>query len=137
MKRIVLLAFAGMFLSLVAVAATPAGTTGEDKEGTIPGITVARAQGGYLGVELKDNAFQVTFYDAKKHPVAADRTSAILRWSVHYQPNDERTELLPTGDAAVLGNAYTVKPPYNIHLHVTLLGGATEEPESYLVDFSA
>jgi hypothetical protein len=133
MKRIVLLAFAGMFLSLVASAATPA----DEKEGTIPGVTVARSAGGFLGVELKNSTFQITFYDAKKHPVPADRTSAILRWAVHYQPNDERTELVPTGDPAVLGNAYVVKPPYNIHLHVTLLGGASDEPETYLVDFSA
>jgi hypothetical protein len=137
MKRLVLVAFAGMFLSLVGFAASTQGTADDDKEGTIPGVTVARAQGGYLGVELKNSTFQITFYDAKKHPVAADRTSAILRWAVHYQPNDERTELVPTGDAAVLGNSYVVKPPYNIRLHVTLLGGGTEEPETYLVDFSA
>ena len=98
---------------------------------------MARPQGGFLGVELKDNSFQITFYDAKKHPVAADRTSAILRWSVHYQPNDERTELVPTGNPAVLGNDYAVKPPYNFRLHVTLLGGGTDEPETYLVGFSA
>jgi hypothetical protein len=137
MKRIVLLALAGMFLSLVGRAATPTGTTDEDKEGTIAGVTVARPQGGFLGVELKDSTFQITFYNAKKHPIPADRTSAVLRWAVHYQPNDERTELVPTGDPDVLGNAYVVKPPYTIHLHVTLLGGGPDEPETYLVDFSA
>ena len=68
-------------------------------------------QGGWLGVEVADRTFRITFYNEKKKPVAADATSAILRWPVHYQPNDERTELLPTDDPAVLASPYAVKGP--------------------------
>ena len=97
---------------------------------------MARAQGGWLGVEVANRTFKITFYNEKKKPVAADATSAILRWPVHYQPNDERIELLPTDDPSVLASPYVVKGPLSFKLHITLLW--TSKPdyaESYVVDF--
>src|SRR5450631_615620 len=117
MKRAALLLLAGCLLSTVgAMAAAPAPPEAE-KEGTVAGTPIARADGGWLGLELKDGSFQITFYDAKKKPVAADRSSAVLTWNVHYQPNPERTLLLPGGDPAVLSSPYHVKAPHAFTLH--------------------
>jgi hypothetical protein len=138
MKGRVLLVCAGVLLAGVgplprAAADAPA----EEKEGTVAGIAIGRANGGWLGVELKDGTFQLTFYNAKKHPVPADKSSAVFWWPVHYQPNPERTELTPTDHAAVLASPYLVKPPYAFKLHISLLGAdSSSDVESYVIDFS-
>jgi hypothetical protein len=78
----------------------------------------------------------LTFYNAKKKPTPADKTSAVLRWPVHYQPNDERTELTPTGDPAVFASQYSIKPPHTFILHITLLSDSKDDVETYDIDFS-
>jgi hypothetical protein len=136
MKRIVFLLLAGLFFSAGRLGGAPAPTPDDDKMGTIAGTAIQRSVGdGWLGLELKDSTFVLTFYNAKKKPVAADKSGAAMRWPVHYQPNDERTELLPTGDPAVLASDYTVRPPYSFKLHITLLGGDPNAVESYVIDF--
>ena len=137
MKRIAIIAFVG--LALLAVRSLPAADKAPDseKEGTVAGLAVARAQGGWLGVEIKGGSFQITFYDAKKKPVAADASSAVLRWPVHYQPNPERTELTSSGDSSVLASSYSVKPPHTFVLHITLLfAGKPDASESYTVNYT-
>ncbi len=137
MKRFVFLMLVGFLTSGACGFAAPAPTPDTDeKEGTIAGTPIQRPQGGWLGLELKDNSFVLTFYNAKKKPIPADKTSAILRWPVHYQPNDERTELTPTDDPAVFSSPYSVKPPHTFILHISLLSDPKEKPESYTIDFS-
>jgi hypothetical protein len=139
MKRALFLACAGLLLSsvcLLADAPAPAAPKDDEKEGTIAGTPVQRAAGGWIGVELKQGNFVVTFYDDKKHPTPADRTSAVVWWPVHYQPNNERTELTSAGDPAVMTSSYTVKPPYAFKLHISLLVDG-KDPEVYVIDFSA
>jgi len=137
MKRTAALACTGLLLAAVCGAAprpTPVPT--EEKEGTIAGIAVSRPQGGWLGVEIQDRTFRITFYNEKRKPVAADATSAILRWPVHYQPNDERIQLLPADDPSVLASPYVVKGPLAFKLHITLLNeGKPDAAESYVIDF--
>jgi hypothetical protein len=137
MKRIALLAFAGVALTAVCGAASrPTPTPTQEKEGTISGIPVQRPQGGWLGVEVKDHNFRITFYDDKKKPVPADVSSAVLWWPVHYQPNAERTQLLPTYDPAVLASGYAVKAPLTFKLHITLLTDSKPDAaEIYVIDF--
>lgn len=132
MKRFLLLALAGMLLATVRVGAAP-----DEKEGTIEGLAIKRAGTGWLGLQLKDNCFQLTFYNDKKNPVPADRDSAIMKWPVHYQPNDERTELTPTDNPAVFGSQYPVKAPHTFKLYITLLIPGSSDVESYVVDFNA
>jgi hypothetical protein len=132
MKRFVFMMLAGLLLTAVRGVAAP----DDEKEGTIAGTPIQRPQGGWLGIELKDNSFVLTFYNAKKKPTPADKTGAALRWAVHYQPNDERTELTPTGDPAVFSSLYAVKPPHAFTLHITLLSDSKDPVESYVVDFS-
>jgi hypothetical protein len=137
MKRTALLALGGLALAAVCGAApAPTPTPTEEAEGTVSGTPVARSQGGWLGVEVVNRTFRVTFYDEKKKPVPADATSAILRWTVQYQPNDERTELLPTDDPSVLASSYAVKGPLIFKLHITLLTESKPAAaESYFIDF--
>jgi hypothetical protein len=134
MKRLV--------FGLVALALTaPLGALAKAKptpepEGTISGTAIARANGGWLGLELRDHAFRLTFYDENKKPVPADATSAVLRWPVRYQPNDERTLLTPTDDPSVLASSYWVKGPLAFKLHIVLLTETkSDSPESYVIDF--
>ena len=134
MKRAVFMLFAGLFLtSACALAADP---PVPEKEGTIAGTSIKRDQGGWLGVEIKGGTFHLSFYNDKKKPIPADRSSAVFRWSVHYQPNAERTELLPTDDPAVLASAYPVKPPLTFKLHIALFSDSIKDPEGYTLDFS-
>jgi hypothetical protein len=135
MKRLVFLILLGLLLSSAGVYAAPAATPDDEKEGTISGLPIQRSQGGWLGIEIKDNSFVLTFYNAKKKPTPADKTGAALRWAVHYQPNDERTELTPTGDPAVFSSQYAVKPPHTFILHIALLSDS-KDVETYVVNFS-
>jgi hypothetical protein len=132
MKRILLIVLAGMLLACIRTNAAT-----DDKEGTIDGLPIKRAAAGWLGIEIKDNCFRMTFYNDKKKPVAADRDSAVLWWPVHYQPNDERTELTPTDNPAVFGSQYPVKAPHTFKLHITLMIPGSSDVETYVVDFSA
>ena len=135
MKRIVLLALAGLALATLRGADKPAPSP-DEQEGTVSGVAIQRGQ-GLIGIELDDNTFKMTFYDAKKKPVAADASSAVLWWPVHYQPNPERTELVATGNPAVLASSYAVKPPHTFILHITLLfTGKPDASESFVIDFS-
>lgn len=118
------------------VGAAAAEASKDDEMGTVSGMAIARGD-GWLGLELKDNAFRLTFYNAKKKPVPADATSAVLRWSVHYQPNPERTELVPSGDPSVLASSYQVKAPHSFILHILLLfDGKPDASEEFTVNFS-
>jgi hypothetical protein len=147
MKRIAILAVAGIVLATVFAAAAPTPTPTQESEGRISGTPIQRAQGGWLGIEIKDQFFRMTFYNDKKNPVHADVPSAVLWWPVQYQSNNERVQLVASGDPAVLTAPKLIRPPYAFKLHITLLsdpnasashpyGAAAPEAESYVVDFS-
>jgi hypothetical protein len=147
MRRIAFFALIGLVLpAFHAAADSPTPTPTEEKEGTISGTAIARPNGTWLGIEIKDQNFWMTFYNAKKKPVAADAAAAVLWWPVKYQPNAERTELTPTSNPAVLASSYVVKPPLSFLLHITLLtdanagaapssGEPPPTPESYVINF--
>jgi hypothetical protein len=136
MKRL-LFALAALALATPAgLRARPTPTPTPEPEGTISGMAIARANGSWLGLELREHTFRLTFYDAKKKPMPADATSVVLRWPVRYQPNDERTLLTPTDDPSVLASAFWVRGPLAFKLHITLLTDEkSDTPESYVIDF--
>ena len=114
--------------------AAPAETT--QSEGVIPGTTIARPNGHFLGLEVVTGNFKLSFYNEHKKPEAGDLSSAVLRWPVHYQPNDERTLLTPTGDGLALTSGKAVKAPLSFKLFMSMFApGKTDPVESYVIDF--
>lgn len=132
-----LLAIGVVQLLGAAPAKSPAAKTKPaEAEGKIEGLTIARAD-GFLGLQLSaENRFVLGFYDTKKKPVAPNIARAALRWSVHYQPQDERTVLNPSGDGFTLTSEKFVRPPRRFKLFISLYGeGSDQALESYVVDF--
>ena len=112
-----------------------------DDIGKIDGMEIARG-GGVMGLQIVNGTFKLSFYDAKKKPVAPDVVRAAFRWNVNYQKQPERTILNPGGDNSLVSEK-TVKPPYNFKLFITLFkeAGAGYEAtdvgaENLTVDFS-
>jgi hypothetical protein len=151
MKFLALLACLLFAASLSAAPSRPAKTTpsakdaktdkadkSKEEEPKIPGTTIPRAKGGYLGLTIEDGQFKLAFYDAKKKAVAADADQAVMRWLVKYQKSDERTSLTRTMDGKALGGGKNVRPPYSFKLFITLFTGEGEgmkTDENYVIDF--
>lgn len=120
-------------------------TTGA-AEVKIPGVVVARAKGGFLGITIENSTFRIAFYDAKKKPAAADVGRALLRWKASYQKADERSTLERDGTGMLLAGGKAVRPPFAFKLYVTFVKDALPAEaatgpeglgadESYVVDF--
>ena len=110
----------------------------EEPMGTIAGKSLARPNGTWLGLEIKEGNFVLTFYNAKKKPMAVDVTRGTARWpnlkSIH---GDNNTVLNVSGTALV--GAKPVLPPYTFIVRITLLqgdGDAAKAVENYTVQFS-
>jgi hypothetical protein len=104
--------------------------------GVIEGIAVPRGV-GFFGVAVVNGNFKLTFYNAKKKPVAPDVVRAALRWNASYKLGDERVVLLPDGEGKSLTSAKVIRPPLNFKLFITLIteGAAEDAGESFVVDF--
>jgi hypothetical protein len=124
----------------------PAKATGaKDKKVTkeqplpkIPGAEIARANGTFLGLEVVDGQFKLTFYDKKKKPMAIDITRANARWpnKKSATAGDNRTVLNGSGTALI--GQKPVVPPFAFNVYLTLLQGDGDEAkavESYVVPF--
>ncbi len=109
----------------------------DEPEPKIEGFAVERARGGFLGVQIVDARFVVSFYDAEKKQVAPDVARAVLRWPVRYQPADERLVLNPSPDGQTLTSPRVIRPPHSFRLSILLfVEGSADALESYRVDFS-
>lgn len=112
----------------------------EDAMGKVEGVEVKRGS-GYFGVELVGGNFKITFYDAKRHVIAAPVNRAALRWPVNYRPADERTVVNVSADGKSLSSSKAVKPPYVFKLFITFLADGADEAgagtETYSIDFRA
>jgi hypothetical protein len=105
-----------------------------DEMGKIEGIEIARGS-GFLGIQLVEGTFKLSFYNAKKKPVAPDVSRANLSWKVKYQSLPEKTVLNPDGKA--LTSAKVVKQPYTFPLTIILVKGEGDDmtTETFTVDF--
>ncbi len=122
---------------------TPAASAAKKKEeppAKIEGTTIPRGK-KFLGIQIVNGTFKLSFYDEKKKPVTADAARAVLRWDPKYKVGKERLLLSPSEDGKSLTSPKTVRPPYNFKLFITLLNDATdaEEPvgETFVIDFQA
>jgi len=106
------------------------------EEPKIPGVTIVRANGTFLGLEVVGGNFKLTFYDKKKKPMAVDVTRASAKWPNFRAPGDNRTMLNGSGTALV--GAKPVVPPFNFTVYITLLKGEGDQAkavESFVVPF--
>ena len=92
----------------------------DDTIGKIEGMEIKRWS-GFMGIAVVRGNFKITFYDAKKKPVPVppEIARAALRWSVIYQPKDERVVLNPSEDNKALTSPKVIKPPLNFKLFIT------------------
>jgi hypothetical protein len=106
-------------------AAKPKVDVKKEPEPKIPGITIPRANGTFLGLEVVGGNFKLSFYDAKKKPAAPDVTRATARWpNPRSVTGPNRAVLNPSGNALV-GNK-VVLPPFTFSVHLVLLQGEGE-----------
>ena len=111
----------------------------EDEMGTIEGQTIARANGKFLGLSLRDGKFVLSFYDEKKKPEKADVTRATARWNDPQAPGYKRAVMNIEPSGLKLAATTFVRPPYAFKLWITLLkaeGDNAQALESYTIDFS-
>ena len=107
----------------------------DDEIGKIEGIEIPHGK-GFMGIQLVNSTFKLSFYDEKKKPIPPDVTRAVLRWKVNYQPTDERAVLNPSG-ATALGSPQVIRPPYTFKLNMTLIKGEGDDAatEFMVIDF--
>jgi len=121
-------------------AKTPkAGNPPTEPPAKIEGITIPRANGGFLGLQVVNGVFDLTFYDAKKKVISPDVDRAALRWDAKYKVGQERTVLNPADDGKSLTSPKVVRPPLTFKLFITLVKAAAAEEnpvnESYAINF--
>jgi hypothetical protein len=111
-------------------AKTPAKKDEKKKEvePKIPGVNIARPDGTWLGLEVVDGQFKLSFYDKKKKPAAVDVTRAIAAWPNPRGPGDNRTVLNVTGTALV--GQKPVIPPFTFIVRLTLLKGEGDDSKA-------
>jgi hypothetical protein len=137
MKTRISLLFSLLVLGILA--ALPAGaadTAKEDEMGKIPGITLTRPSGTFLGLEIASGNFKLSFYDDKKKPVAVDDVVArgTARWDNKQKVGSDFTVMNKTDDGKALVGVKFVRPPYNFIVFINLLNAAGDVVESYPVN---
>ncbi len=131
---LVCLFVSGLLGPALALTANAADSAAQEEEGTIPGIAIPRASGGFLGLEIVGGNFKISFYDTKKKPVPVDVTRATARWDNKQKLGSDFTVLNPASDNMSLVGAKFVRPPYKFIVFLTLLNEAGEGVESYPVN---
>lgn len=121
----------------MAFAAAPAAKKAKDEApAKVEGISISRPDGSFLGLQLVNNNFVLTFYDKEKKKMAPDVAMAVARWPVKYQKIDERTALTPGADGTSLMSPFFVRPPHNFRLYLGLFkAGSQDAVEDYVVEF--
>ncbi len=103
---------------------------------TIPGLTIVRANGTFLGLQVVDARFKLSFYDAKKKAVAPDVSRVAARWPNPRAVGDFHDVLSPSGNAMV--GFRPVTAPFSYNLHLILLQGEGDDAkvvETFVVPF--
>lgn len=111
----------------------------EEPPPKIEGITIPRGK-NFLGIQIVNGTFKLSFYDEKKKPIPADVPRAVLRWDPKYKVGKERLLLSPGEDGKSLTSPKNIRPPHNFKLYITLLKEASEaeDPagETFVIDFT-
>lgn len=137
MKTRISLLFSLLVLGIFAALPVRAADAAKDDEmGTIPGITLTRPSGTYLGLEIVSGNFKLSFYDDKKKPVSVDDAvaRATARWDNKQKLGSDFTVMNKSDDGKALVGVKFVRPPYNFIVFLNLLNAAGEVVESHPVN---
>jgi hypothetical protein len=104
----------------------------------IPGVTIPRTNGGFLGIQIDENSnFKLSFYDKDKAPVAADLSLATVRWHSSNTKSIAFVGLTPGCDGQCLTSPRVIHRPWTFNLTILLFAAGSNDPaESYTVDYS-
>ncbi|HXC02005.1 MAG TPA: hypothetical protein VNU49_05085 [Opitutaceae bacterium] len=133
------LSITGPLLAQATSAPKPSDTTKKPAvKHEIPGVTVPRDNGGFLGVEIDHNSnLKISFYDKDKAPVVADVALATVRWHDSTTTKIEFVALNPSDDQKCLTSPRVIRRPWNFNLTILLFAAGNNNPvESYTVDYS-
>ena len=144
MKSLLMAASMGMVVPLVVMAQTPPPTprpAAPKKEKAEPppkieGITIARADGRFMGLTVSGVQFDLRFYDDKKKPEKPDVARAAVRWNPANVKADLRAVLNPAGDGMSLVSPGLVRPPLTFRAFFTLFGRDGQVVETFSVNLN-
>jgi hypothetical protein len=134
------LSIAGPLLAQGTPAPNSSDATGKPAvKHEIPGVTIPRANGGFLGLEIDGNSnFKLSFYDKDKAPVAVDVGFATIRWHSSLTKTIEFVGLTPGSDGTFLASPRVIRRPWTFKLTILLFVAGNNDPvETYAIDYSA
>lgn len=112
----------------------------EEPPPKIEGMEIPRGgDKGFIGLQVANGVFKMSFYDAKKKQIEPDVVQAAMRWDPKNKIGSERVIL--NRDGKVLTSERFIQPPYVFKLFITLFkppaeGGDPMASESFVVDFN-
>lgn len=120
-------------IALGALRAEPAVKPADEKpELPKTGVNLTRHAGGWINVEVADNRFVLSFFDAEKKLVAADRPGGVVRYVYTARENKPPAPLARSEDGQKLVTPAKIRPPHVFHVHIVLRGERPEDAdESY------
>lgn len=120
-------------VALSALRSEPAAKPEETKpELPKTGVNLARPAGGWLNVEVVGNRFVLSFFDAEKKPVPADRPGGVVRYVYTARENKPPAPLAPSEDGLKLVTPARIRPPHVFRVYIVLRGERPEDAdESY------
>ena len=114
------------------------GSAQAEEPAKIEGMEIPRGT-GFLGLQIVDSTFKLSFYDAEKKPVPPDVDRAALRWDPKYKVGEERVVLNLSADGKSLSSPKNIRPPYLFKVYMTLVReaapGTPPVNETMVVDF--
>lgn len=113
----------------------------EEPPPKIDGVEIQRGEAGFLGLQIVDANFRLSFYDKKKKPIPVDVTQAVLRWQPTYQKAEERVLLERSGDGKFLTSSRVIRPPHSFKLSIVLFKSPAPDAEAvatenFVIDFA-
>jgi hypothetical protein len=133
------LSITGPLLAQAKSAPSPSAATKKPAvKHEIPGVTIAREKGGFLGVEITGNSnLKISFYDKDKAPIVANVALATVRWHDSTTTRIEFVALNPSSDRKCLTSPRVIRRPWAFNLTILLFAAGNNNPvESYTVDYS-
>lgn len=134
-----LAAFVAVVSHGAEMADTPAPAAAVDApdapEPKLDGVVVKRADGTYMTVTMDGPAMALRFFNAKKAPIAPNKTNGVVRFQFPSRTQEQRV-LTVSADGKSLTHGRPLRPPFIFKAFITLtVGEGDSSPESYTVNY--